>query len=139
MAGLPVSVAQVVEGPQRLLGRTLSVLGGGSAYDGTPGDRKEHRRVATQVRALPRAGRTARIEIGGDTGTCPEKLRLLVHTQVPRSRMPIFGAVDFAAALSQAGRFLGYHVTACDARPPSPHPSASPAPSRSSSTGPTAT
>ncbi len=34
-----------------------------------------------------------------------------------RPRLLIFGAVDFAAALSQAGRFLGYHVTVCDARP----------------------
>ncbi|MGW0610698.1 XdhC family protein [Streptomyces sp. NPDC002788] len=117
LAGLPVAVAQVVHGPQRLLGRTLSVLGGGSAYDGTLGDRKEDRRVATRVRTLLRAGRTARIEIGGDAGTCPEKVTLLVHTQAPRPRMLIFGAVDFAAALSQAGRFLGYHVTVCDARP----------------------
>jgi xanthine dehydrogenase accessory factor len=31
--------------------------------------------------------------------------------------MPIFGAVDSAAALAQAGRFLGCHVTVCDARP----------------------
>jgi hypothetical protein len=31
--------------------------------------------------------------------------------------MLIFGAVDFAAALSQAGRFLGYRGTVCDARP----------------------
>jgi xanthine dehydrogenase accessory factor len=31
--------------------------------------------------------------------------------------MLVFGAVDFAAALSQAGAFLGYRVTVCDARP----------------------
>jgi len=31
--------------------------------------------------------------------------------------MLIFGAVDFAAALSRAGSFLGYRVTVCDARP----------------------
>ncbi len=31
--------------------------------------------------------------------------------------MIVFGAVDFAAALVRAGRFLGYHVTVCDARP----------------------
>ncbi len=31
--------------------------------------------------------------------------------------MLIFGAVGFAAALSQAGAFLGYRVTVCDARP----------------------
>jgi xanthine/CO dehydrogenase XdhC/CoxF family maturation factor len=117
--GSPVAVDQPAadDGPQRLLGRTLSVLGDGSAYDGTLGDRTEDRVVATQVRALLRAGRTARLEIGGDTGTCPEKLTLLVHTRAPRPRMLIFGAVDFAAALSQAGRFLGYHVTVCDALP----------------------
>ncbi|MFF7490151.1 XdhC family protein [Streptomyces luteogriseus] len=117
LAGLPVAVAQVMDGPRRLLGRTLSVLGDGSAYDGTLGDGKQDRVVATQVRALLRAGRTARVEIGGDGASCPQKLTLLVHTQAPRPRMLIFGAVDFAAALSQAGRFLGYHITVCDARP----------------------
>ncbi|GAB2891033.1 XdhC family protein [Streptomyces deserti] len=116
-AGVPVAVAQVIDGPQRLLGRTLSVFRGGSAYDGTLGSRQADRAVATQVRALLRAGRTARVEVGGDADTCPEKLTLLVHTQVPPPRMLIFGAVDFAAALSQAGRFLGYRVTVCDARP----------------------
>ncbi|MDF3140644.1 MULTISPECIES: XdhC/CoxI family protein [unclassified Streptomyces] len=116
-AGVPVAVAQVIDGPQRLLGRTLSVLGGGSAYDGTLGSRQQDRTVATQVRALLRAGRTAHVEVGGDADTCPQKLTLLVHTHAAPPRMLIFGAVDFAAALSQAGRFLGYRVTVCDARP----------------------
>jgi xanthine dehydrogenase accessory factor len=31
--------------------------------------------------------------------------------------MIVFGAVDFATALVRVGRFLGYHVTVCDARP----------------------
>nr|BBJ49209.1 hypothetical protein SAVMC3_18380 [Streptomyces avermitilis] len=31
--------------------------------------------------------------------------------------MIVFGAVDFAAALVRTGKFLGYHVTVCDARP----------------------
>ncbi len=30
--------------------------------------------------------------------------------------MIVFGAIDFAAALVRAGKFLGYHVTVCDAR-----------------------
>ncbi|MDO0938167.1 XdhC family protein [Streptomyces sp. DG2A-72] len=116
-AGVPGAVAQVVDGPRRLLGRTLSVFGGGSAYDGTLGSRQEDRAVVTQVRALLRAGRTARVEVGGDADTCPEKLTLLVHTHAAPPRMLIFGAIDFAAALSQVGRLLGYHVTVCDARP----------------------
>ncbi|MDX3638563.1 XdhC/CoxI family protein [Streptomyces sp. MB09-02B] len=115
--GMPLSVAQVIDGPRRLLGRTLSVLGGGSAYDGTLGSQLTDRTVATQVGALLRAGRTTRVEIGGDADAGPEKLTLLVHTHAPPPHMLIFGAVDFAAALSQAGRFLGYRVTVCDARP----------------------
>ncbi len=31
--------------------------------------------------------------------------------------MIVFGAIDFAAALVRVGKFLGYHVTVCDARP----------------------
>jgi len=34
-----------------------------------------------------------------------------------RPRMLIFGAVQFADALAAAGKFLGYRVTVCDARP----------------------
>jgi xanthine dehydrogenase accessory factor len=115
--GRPAAVAQVVDGPADLLGRTLSLLGGGSAYDGTLSRENVDRAVVAQARALLRAGRTARIDIGGDPKTCPTKLSVLVHTHATPPRMLIFGAVDFAAALSQAASFLGYRVTVCDARP----------------------
>ncbi|WP_416981450.1 XdhC family protein [Streptomyces sp. T028] len=112
----PVAVAQVVEGPAELVGRTLRVSGNG-AHDGTLGDEDTDRTVAARARALLRAGRGGRVETGGDADTCPETLTLLVHTKALPPRMLIFGAVDFSAALSRAGRFLGYHVTVCDARP----------------------
>ncbi|MDH6581946.1 xanthine/CO dehydrogenase XdhC/CoxF family maturation factor [Streptomyces sp. SAI-133] len=35
----------------------------------------------------------------------------------PRPRLIVFGATDFAAAVVRVGKFLGYHVTVCDARP----------------------
>ncbi|WP_060905731.1 XdhC family protein [Streptomyces scabiei] len=115
--GRPAAVAQIVDGPDEHLGRTLTLLGDGSAYDGTLGGEDEDRAVVAQARALLRAGRTARIDVGGDPDTCPTKLSVLVHTHAAPPRMLIFGAVDFAAALSQAGSFLGYRVTVCDARP----------------------
>jgi xanthine dehydrogenase accessory factor len=31
--------------------------------------------------------------------------------------MLVFGAIDFAAAVARIGRYLGYRVTVCDARP----------------------
>lgn len=119
-AGRSVAVARVVEGPRELLGRTLSVLDDGDpgAYGGTlGGDERQDRAAADRARAQVRTGRTARAGIGGNAATCPDGLTLLIHVHAPPPRMLIFGAVDFTAALSRAGRFLGYRVTVCDARP----------------------
>ncbi|GGU41310.1 hypothetical protein GCM10010244_79400 [Streptomyces coeruleorubidus] len=124
LAGRSCAVAQVIDGPGELVGRTFHIPDEG-AHDGTPGEENEDRAVVAQARALLRAGRTARIEVGGGGGeaessgdsTCPRKLTVLVHVHAARPRMLIFGAIDFAAALSQAGSFLGYRVTVCDARP----------------------
>ncbi|MFF5307933.1 XdhC family protein [Streptomyces massasporeus] len=116
LAGRPTAVAHIVDGPDELVGRTLHVPGEGP-HDGTLGSGGDDRQVVAQARALLRAGRTACIEVGDDAGTCPPKLTVLVHAHALRPRMLIFGAVDFASALSQAGRFLGYSVTICDARP----------------------
>ncbi|MFC4501037.1 MULTISPECIES: XdhC family protein [Streptomyces] len=122
-SGRPAAVAQIVDGPEELLGRTLGFTGDGSTHEaaagGEQGKRWEpwERSVAGQARALLRAGRSGRVEVGGDTTTCPERLSVLVHTHASRPRMLIFGAVDFAGALSEIGRFLGYRVTVCDARP----------------------
>ncbi|MCX5252628.1 XdhC family protein [Streptomyces canus] len=113
----PAAVAQVVDGPDDFLGSTLGVFGDDQSahgrVDGGPADRV----VADHTRALLRTGRTARVDLGGTADGCPEHLSVLVHVAAARPRMLIFGAVDFAAALSQAGRFLGHRVTVCDARP----------------------
>ncbi|MFI9832836.1 XdhC family protein [Streptomyces sp. NPDC051913] len=116
-SGRPVAVAQIVDGPEGLLGRTLSVSGDGSTEAGAGGGEEWEAVAAAQAGALLRAGRTGRVEVGGDAATCPERLSVLVHTHASRPRMLIFGAVDFAGALSEIGRFLGYRVTVCDARP----------------------
>jgi xanthine dehydrogenase accessory factor len=41
---------------------------------------------------------------------------VFLQSFAPPTRMIIFGAVDFAAAVADIGKFLGYHVTVCDAR-----------------------
>lgn len=112
----PSAVAQVVDGPEELMGGMLYVDATGGIHPGTLTG-AVLREAGAQSWALLRAGRTARSEIGGDADTCPARLSVLVHVHASRPRMLIFGAVDFAAALSQAGRFLGYRVTVCDARP----------------------
>lgn len=62
-------------------------------------------------------GRTGTVGLSEDGSRCPGGLTLLVEANVPPPRMIVFGAIDFAAALVRAGKFLGYHVTVCDARP----------------------
>jgi xanthine dehydrogenase accessory factor len=51
---------------------------------------------------------------GERTGT---GTRVFLQVFAPRPRLLVFGAIDFAAAMTRAGRLLGYRVTVCDARP----------------------
>ncbi|WP_329282086.1 XdhC/CoxI family protein [Streptomyces sp. NBC_01451] len=115
--GRPAAVAQVVAGPGELIGSTLSVRAADGVTYGTLDGGPTEKLVAEEARASLRAGRTTRVTVGGNGDGCPEPTTVLVHVHASRPRMLIFGAVDFAAALSQAGRFLGYHVTVCDVRP----------------------
>lgn len=113
----PAALARVVRGPDGLLGRALLVRGDG-AYEGTLDGRPAlDRRAAAEARALLDAGRTGSVEIAEDGTSCPRGLTLFVESSVPPPRMIVFGAVDFATALVRAGKFLGHHVTVCDARP----------------------
>lgn len=64
--------------------------------------------VDDEAAALIRAGHSGAIGTGDD-----ERFVLGVAA---RPRMYVFGAIDFASALATLGRFMGYHVTVCDAR-----------------------
>ncbi|MEU9792188.1 XdhC/CoxI family protein [Streptomyces sparsogenes] len=113
--GRPAALVRIVEGPAGLLGRALLVRPDGS-YEGSLGPALD-RTAANEARALLEAGRTATVGVGAGGGRCGEPLTLLVESALPPPRMIVFGAVDFAGALVRIGKFLGYHVTVCDARP----------------------
>ncbi|WP_435176239.1 XdhC family protein [Actinacidiphila sp. bgisy145] len=115
-AGRAAALARVADGPAELLGRALLVRADGS-YDGTLGDGPRDRTAAGQAHAMLAAGRTGTVAVGRDGSRCGRPLTLLVESSVPPPRMLVFGAIDFAAALVRAGKFLGYDVTVCDARP----------------------
>ncbi|MCX5264962.1 XdhC family protein [Streptomyces sp. NBC_00199] len=115
--GEAVALARVVQGPARLLGQALAVRQDGS-YEGELGGHPDlDRAVAEETRSLLNAGRTGTFDIARDGSHCEPDLTLLVESRVPPPRMLVFGAIDFAAALVRVGKFLGYHVTVCDARP----------------------
>ncbi|MFI6947984.1 XdhC family protein [Streptomyces sp. NPDC050422] len=113
----PVALTRVVRGPGALLGRALLVRGDGSYEGSLDGRPALDRRAAAEARALLDGGRTGTVEIAEDGTSCPGGLTLFVESSVPPPRMIVFGAVDFATALVRAGKFLGHHVTVCDARP----------------------
>ncbi len=115
--GEPVALARVARGPAGLLGKALLVRPDGSYEGGLDGHPELDRTAVAQARALLDAGRTGTVELSEDGSHCPGGLTLLVESKVPPPRMIVFGAIDFAAALVRAGKFLGYHVTVCDARP----------------------
>ncbi|MFJ4900715.1 XdhC family protein [Streptomyces sp. NPDC088727] len=115
--GEAAAVARVTEGPAELLGRPLLVRPDGAHEGGLGGHPELDRTVAAEARAMLDAGRTGSVTLGADGSLCGQPLTLLVESSVPPPRMIVFGAIDFAAALVRAGKFLGYHVTVCDARP----------------------
>ncbi|MEV0414206.1 XdhC/CoxI family protein [Streptomyces sp. NPDC050448] len=115
--GEAAAVARIAEGPAGLRGRAVLVRGEGGHEGGFGGHPELDRTVAEEARAMLDAGRTGVLEIGADGRLCGEPLKVLVESSVPPPRMIVFGAIDFASALVRIGKFLGYHVTLCDARP----------------------
>ncbi|OIJ63352.1 XdhC family protein [Streptomyces mangrovisoli] len=115
--GEAAALARVVSGPAELLGRALLVRADGSTEGGFGAHPELDRTVAAEAAAFLDAGRTGTVEIGERGSRCGAPLTLLIESSVPPPRMIVFGAIDFASALVRVGKFLGYHVTVCDARP----------------------
>ncbi len=116
-SGKAAAVARIVSGPPELTGRALLVRPDGSRDGGFGAHPDLDRTVAAEAGAFLDAGRTGTLEIGEQGSRCGAPLTVLVESSVPAPRMIVFGAIDFASALVRIGKFLGYHVTVCDARP----------------------
>lgn len=115
--GEAAAVARIVTGPRELRGRALLVGADGAWEGGFAAHPELDRTVAGEAAAFLDAGRTGTLEIGEQGSRCGAPLTVLVESSAPAPRMIVFGAIDFASALVRTGKFLGYHVTVCDARP----------------------
>lgn len=111
-AHLPAAVATVIEGPG--VGAQILVLG--DQPHGTTGDHRLDDAIAAQVVGLLEHGANRTIRLGAHGEARLEDVAVFVESFAPPARMLIFGAIDFSAALARTGKFLGYHVTVCDAR-----------------------
>ncbi|MFI6701796.1 XdhC family protein [Streptomyces sp. NPDC050509] len=132
-AGRPVAVASVLPGeaggsgapggPEGTApGGTLVVLPAPPPPDmaptpGTLGGARLDAAVTEQARGLLAQGHTGVVHIGRHGEQRMDDLTVFVQSFAPPPRMLVFGAIDFAGAVARMGKFLGYHVTVCDARP----------------------
>jgi xanthine dehydrogenase accessory factor len=126
--GEPVAVATVIAGPGRVGARRViwgrdaasadaaSDDGWHSGAPGTLGTARIDAAVDDDVRGMLAQGLTGIRRYGEHGERLGNELSVFVHSFAPAPRMLVFGAVDFAAAVARAGKFLGYHVTVCDAR-----------------------
>jgi xanthine dehydrogenase accessory factor len=130
-AGQPAAVATVIAGPGRAGARRIirgSVPGlNGDGGAGEPdvvaawgtlaaGERLDQA-VDDDAYGMLAQGLTAVRHYGEHGERRGDELSVFVQSFAPPPRMLVFGAIDFAAAVARAGKFLGYHVTVCDARP----------------------
>jgi xanthine dehydrogenase accessory factor len=126
-SGDPVAVATVIEGDGQVGARR--VIWAAEAGPGGPsgprhgasgtlgaGDRLDQA-VDDDARGMLAQGLTGVRHYGAHGERRGDDLAVFVQSFAPPPRMLVFGAIDFAAAVARAGKFLGYHVTVCDARP----------------------
>jgi xanthine dehydrogenase accessory factor len=118
-SGDPVAVATVIEGPGRVGARRVIWPGDRDPHaTGTlgSGDRLDQA-VDDDARGMLAQGLTGVRHYGADGERRMDELSVFVQSFAPPPRMLVFGAIDFAAAVARIGKFLGYRVTVCDARP----------------------
>ena len=116
----PVAIATVIDGPGWIGARRIIWPAGRepAAAKGTlgSGDRLDQA-VDDDARGMLAQGVTGVRRYGADGERRLDDLGVFVQSFAPPPRMLVFGAIDFAAAVALAGKFLGYRVTVCDARP----------------------
>lgn len=118
--GRPVALATIVEHPDAGLVGTRLVVDRAEATDPGPARRLGtplRRTLVDRAAALMSSGESGEVTCGPDGSLLGQGVRAFVQVWAPRPRLIVYGAVDFAGALAGVGRFLGDHVTVCDARP----------------------
>ncbi|GAA1581923.1 XdhC family protein [Actinomadura kijaniata] len=115
----PVAVATVVAGPGRIGARRVvwPDRAAGSLAPGEPHAARLDAAVDDDARGMLAQGLTGPRHYGPEGERRRDELTVFVHSFAPPPRLLVFGAIDFAAAVARVGKFLGYHVTVCDARP----------------------
>lgn len=110
----PVAMASVVSGPD---GPGGDLVVTSDVVLGSLGDPTLDEGAVEHIRGLLAGGSTGVFRCGPHGEQRRDDVTIFVQSFVQPPRMLVFGAIDFAKAMSRMGKFLGYHVTVCDARP----------------------
>jgi xanthine dehydrogenase accessory factor len=124
-AGEPVAVATVISRGEVTSRADTAGMGSVGARlviwpdrrSGTLGSARLDDAVTDDGRGQLSQGHTGILHYGPEGERRGDELAVFVQSYSPPPRMLVFGAIDFAAAVAAAGKFLGYRVTVCDARP----------------------
>lgn len=109
-----VAVVTVIHGEDLVGGHLILHT---DAVRGSLGPDELNRGVATQAMGMLETGRTGVLEFGRDGRFCEGEVVVFVESLAPSPIMYVFGAIDFAGAVVRIGKFLGFRVVLCDARP----------------------
>ena len=109
----PVAIVTALGGPQ--VGSKLLVTP--EEHVGTMGNGDLDRAVIEATRGMLESGQTGIRHYGPHGQRRMEDVTVFIQSFAPPPRMYVFGAIDFASAVARIGKFMGYRVTVCDARP----------------------
>ncbi|GAB1817407.1 XdhC family protein [Herbidospora sp. RD11066] len=111
---VPVAVATILSGPGRAGARRVVW---NDHVSGSLGSARLDAAVDDDARGMLAQGATGVRRYGRSGERRLDDLQVFVQSFAPPPKMLVFGAIDFAAAVARVGKFLGYHVVVCDARP----------------------
>lgn len=109
----PIAIATLIHGKDSIGSR---VIFDNKEVQGTLNSAGLDHSVVEDGRGLLEQGETRTIKLGPDGERRMDQLSVFIESYAPAPKLIVFGAIDFAAAVARIGKFLGYHVTVCDAR-----------------------
>jgi xanthine dehydrogenase accessory factor len=110
----PVALATVIDGAGPV---AAQIAVWADRTDGTLGTEGLDVAVIDDARGMLAQGQTGVRHYGPTGERRQDDVAVFVESFAPAPRMLVFGAIDFAAAVARIGKYLGYRVTVCDARP----------------------
>jgi xanthine dehydrogenase accessory factor len=110
----PVALATVISGDATVAAQVAVWAG---KVEGSLGAEGLDIAVIDDARGMLAQGQTGVRHYGPKGERRQDEVAVFVESFNPPPRMLVFGAIDFAAAVARIGKYLGYRVTVCDARP----------------------